>query len=336
MIKIKLFSRSGCHLCDEVVELLKKMESQYPHELEVIDIDQDPKLHKMYFEKIPIVHIGPYQLQAPITEDQLKITLSAATDREKHESAIEEASVNRQGIAASTITTADRISYWLSNHYLAIFNLVVFIYIGLPFLAPYLMKNNLERPASWIYNSYSIMCHQLAFRSLFFFGEQHVYPRESAGIPGLITYEDATGNDPNDLLLAREFAGNEAMGYKVALCERDVAIYGGLLVFGLLFAVTGRKIPALPWYLWILIGIVPIGLDGFSQLLSQLPIPAITLIFPYRESTPFLRYLTGFLFGFSTAWFGYPLVESSMRDTRQILDSKFKRINQQVSSTKSG
>jgi uncharacterized membrane protein len=331
MIKIKLFSRPGCHLCDDVVDILNKIKSTHPHDLEIIDIEQDIKLHKKFVEKIPVVHIGPYQLQAPITEDQLKITLSAALDREKHASAIEDASINRQGIASATITTADRISYWLSNHYLAIFNLVLLIYIGLPFLAPILMKNSQERVASWIYNGYSIMCHQLAFRSYFLFGEQRVYPRESAGIEGFITYEQATGNDPEDLLLAREFIGNEVMGYKVALCQRDIAIYIGLLSFGILFALTGRKIPPLPWFMWLLIGIAPMALDGFSQLVSQLPLPMIDLIFPYRESTPFLRYLTGFLFGFSTAWFGYPLVESSMRDTRQILAVKFKRNNQQKS-----
>lgn len=332
MLKIKLFSRPGCHLCDDVVQLLDTLKSNFPHELEIIDIDQDIKLQKKYLEKIPVVHIGPYQLQAPITEDQLKITLSAALDRDKHESAIEEASINRQGIASATITSADRTSYWLSNHYLAIFNLVVFLYIGLPFLAPILMKNQQQQIANWIYNGYSFMCHQLAFRSLFVFGEQYTYPRSSAGIEGLVTYEEATGNDPNDLLLAREFTGNEVMGYKVALCQRDIAIYLGLLFFGILFALTGRKIPPLPWYLWILIGIAPMALDGFSQLLSQLPLPAINSIFPYRESVPLLRYITGFMFGFSTAWFGYPLVESSMRDTRNILVAKFKRLDQRTNT----
>jgi uncharacterized membrane protein len=70
---------------------------------------------------------------------------------------------------------------------------------------------------------------------------------------------------------------------------------------------------------WILIGIVPIGLDGFSQLFSQ---PTLNLI-PLRESTPLLRVLTGFLFGSVTAWFGYPYVEESMIENRKFLDGKF-------------
>jgi len=58
-------------------------------------------------------------------------------------------------------------------------------------------------------------------------------------------------------------------------------------------------------------------------LFSQIPIQAIASVLPYRESTPFLRVLTGFLFGFGTAWFGLPYVEQSMRETRDLLDKRF-------------
>jgi hypothetical protein len=49
---------------------------------------------------------------------------------------------------------------------------------------------------------------------------------------------------------------------------------------------------------------------------------------PYRESTPFLRTLTGGLFGLTTAWFGYPYVEETMRDARELLTTKITRIQQ--------
>jgi uncharacterized membrane protein len=141
-----------------------------------------------------------------------------------------------------------------------------------------------------------------------------------------LTYGQATGlgesTDYKDLLAAGQYVGAPEPGYKVALCERDVAIYGGMLLFGLLFALTGRRIPVLPWYLWLLLGIAPIGLDGFSQLISQLPVDII----PFRESTPLLRVLTGGLFGVATAWFGYPMVEESMVTTRQVMGDKLARI----------
>ena len=188
------------------------------------------------------------------------------------------------------------------------------------------MKIGATGPASLIYRGYGLVCHQLAFRSFFLFGEQPIYPREAAGLDRWQSLSQVTGlsegSQPEDLLKARTYVGDEKVGYKIALCERDVAIYGSILLFGVLFAVTGRVLKPLPWYLWILIGIVPIGLDGLSQLMSQPPLN----FFPMRESTPLLRTLTGFLFGFTTAWFGYPMVEQAMADTRKLLGSKRARM----------
>jgi hypothetical protein len=36
--------------------------------------------------------------------------------------------------------------------------------------------------------------------------------------------------------------------------------------------------------------------------------------------------MTGLLFGIGTAWFGYPLVEATMRDSRSLLQAKAERI----------
>ena len=102
-----------------------------------------------------------------------------------------------------------------------------------------------------------------------------------------------------------------------------MAIYGAMFLFTLIFMFTGRRIKPLHWALWVLIAFGPIGLDGFSQIISQFEFAALSEILPYRESTPFLRTFTGFLFGFATAWFGIPYVEESMGETRQFFIKKF-------------
>jgi hypothetical protein len=84
---------------------------------------------------------------------------------------------------------------------------------------------------------------------------------------------------------------------------------------------------------WVLIGFGPIGLDGFSQLFSQMDWPWLASLIPYRESTPFLRVLTGALFGFTTAWFSFPFMEESMAETRQFFIKKFASIGQKDLST---
>ncbi len=318
MIDVTLYSRKDCHLCDIARSYLDELQSVIPHHVIEIDVDSDAKLRSTYGFNVPVVLVGPYKLSAPIEKRDLEISLRAVAQNIQQEAKLDQAIKEGSLTIPVRWTRSDTISLWLARHYLAIFNIFVFIYLGAAFLAPVLMKIGAATPATVLYKAYGFVCHQLAFRSWFLFGEQAVYPRAEAGMQGLISYQQATGLDGNDLLAARAFIGNAVLGYKVALCERDVAIYGGILLFGLIFGLTRRKIKSLHWILWVLIGILPIAIDGLSQLFSQPPLNFL----PVRESTPFLRTLTGFLFGFTTAWFGYPYVEASMSDNRKFLESK--------------
>jgi uncharacterized membrane protein len=331
MLKIILYSRQDCHLCEQVKADLIALQDRFPHQLTEIDVDSTPELRKAFGFEVPVVEIGPYTLKAPIAQHELALTLGAARDRQRHIAQLEQ---EAELTGSTQWTKADRFTHWLSNHYLALLNFLVLLYMGLPVLAPVLMNAGIPAPANVIYRLYSGVCHQLAFRSYFLFGEQTVYPRATAEMDGVLSLQQATGLDESGdsaaLLAARRYVGDDRVGYKVALCERDIFIYGAILVFGLVYGATGRKLPPLPWYLWVGIGMVPIGLDGLSQLLSQPPLNFL----PFRESTPFLRSLTGFLFGFTTAWFGYPMLEASMAEARQIMATKLRRISRQPASTR--
>jgi uncharacterized membrane protein len=310
---------------------LNSLREEIPHKLVEVDIDGNRDLQVAYGFDIPVVEVGPYQLKAPFNRQELKMTLGAARDRAEDIQNIDRQRYEAQLGRGWKITKSDQFSYWISNHYMLVFNFFVLLYLSLPFLAPIMMSAGLETPATLIYRGYGAMCHQFAFRSWFLFGEQPAYPRSAAGVEWLDTYENLIGLDADDQWAARRYTGEDGVGYKVALCQRDVAIYGGILIFGVLFAVTGRKIKSIPWYVWLLVGIVPIAVDGFSQIFSQPPlnlIPPMNLL-AYRESTPILRSLTGFLFGFTTAWFGYPLVEETMVDTRRYMATKFARVRAQ-------
>ena len=327
MLTITLYYRKGCTKCDEVRQDLMALQQTIPHHLVEVDIDEDAALKSTFDYSIPVVDVGPYRLRAPFSQQDLQIALSAAQDRQQHFEQAGDTKYQERLSRGHTLTSQDKFSNWFANHYMLIFNIAFLIYVGAPFLAPVLMKIGAPGPAKVIYTIYSPLCHQLAFRSWFLFGEQSAYPIALAGVPGLITFEQATGFSGTDVLDARAFLGNNVLGYKVAFCERDVAIYGSIFLFGLIFAATGRKLKSIPWYLWVIIGIVPIAIDGFSQLPSLLD-TALPAWVPIRESTPFLRTITGFLFGFMTAWYGYPLIEQSMLETRRLLVQKIAVVTQ--------
>lgn len=235
----------------------------------------------------------------------------------------------------------DRILYTFARRWLLFANLLVGLYVGLPLLAPVLMQAGLTTPARGIYTIYSPFCHQMASRSFFLFGDQIAYPRELAGssltpieayMPSVPEFAGASV-DPAQwetfLLPAREFVGNEQMGYKMALCERDMGIYMAVFVTGLLFAVFRRRfnIRPMPFWLFLLVGLLPIALDGFSQLFSQffvgLNLEFLAQLIPLRESTPFLRTITGVLFGFSLVWLIYPRLDEQMG---QIADDQARKL----------
>lgn len=318
MLTVTLYSRKNCHLCQQARADLASLQAEIPHRLVEIDIEDDPALHKKYLEKIPVLEVGPFHKEAPFTRQELAVTLGAARDRQ---AALQKLAAAGGGV--TRLDPGDRFSLWLARNYLWLVLILFVFYVGLPVLAPVLMKAGYTVPARVIYTAYSPLCHQLAFRSFFLFGEQPFYPRAAANVGGAQTYAQATGESEADLLAARRFLGNETVGYKIALCERDVAIYGAIVLFVILYGLSGRRIPPLHWALWLLIGLGPIGLDGFSQLFSQLNLSFLAQILPLRESTPSLRVITGGLFGFTTAWFGIPYMEESMRETRDLLMKKF-------------
>ncbi len=325
MLTVTLYTRENCQLCADVKKDLEDLKEEYPHRLVLLDIDKKG-LKQKYGEDVPVVEIGPYTIKAPFDQQTLRMTLGAAQDRAEHLGNIDDKAHRKRVDRGRNISALDRFFYWFSRHYMAVFNFFILFYVGLAFLAPIFMNFGLDGPAEVIYAVYSRLCHQLSFRSWFLFGEQIAYPLASAGVNGMMTYAEATGFDPLDFELAHTFVGSEALGYKIALCQRDVAIYGSILMFGLIFSLSGRRIKSIPFWIWVVVGMVPIGLDGISQLMGQMPFDLL----PYRESTPVVRALTGALFGFTTAWFGYPLVEETMEDTRSIMAKKFAVVNSRV------
>ncbi len=328
MLTVTLFSRKNCQLCEQARQDLNTLQQEIPHKLVEIDIESDEAILKAYLAEIPVVEAGPYRLKAPFDLPELRKTLGAARDRRSQLEKLSDPDYLRRTRRAGAMNGADKFSFWISRHYLWLIFFLFVLYVGLPILAPALMKANITTPARAIYTVYSPLCHQLGFRSIYLFGPQIFYPRAVAASEGMLTFEQATGVSENDLWAARQYLGSEEVGYKTALCARDVAIYGAIVLFIALYGLTGRRIKPLHWILWLLIGIVPVGLDGFSQLFSQLGVPFLSEIFPYRESTPFLRTFTGFLFGFATAWFGLPYVEESMQETRQLMAKKVRFIEE--------
>ncbi len=58
MTAVTLYTRPGCHLCDEAREVILSVQrSDGGFELREIDIDGDDELHARFLERIPVVEV---------------------------------------------------------------------------------------------------------------------------------------------------------------------------------------------------------------------------------------------------------------------------------------
>lgn len=62
MTTLTLYSRPGCHLCDDARAALQRLRSRFAFALEEVDITRDDALHRRYLERIPVIALDGEEL----------------------------------------------------------------------------------------------------------------------------------------------------------------------------------------------------------------------------------------------------------------------------------
>ena len=236
---------------------------------------------------------------------------------------------------------AHRAVYWLARHWIVAFAALASLYAGLPWLAPILMEAGWVAGARGIYAVYSTQCHQLPQRSYFLFGSQTMYTLEQI--------QAVAGPTENPLVL-RQFVGSADMGWKVAWSDRMVAMYTGVLAFGLLYWPLRRRIRPLPWWGFALLAL-PLAVDGATHFVSDfaglgqgfrdtnawlatLTGEALPLSFYVGDGlgsvNSWLRLSTGALFALGIIWLGLPYLNGTLEETAARIEGKLNRAGWRV------
>lgn len=63
MIQLTLYSRSYCHLCDDMLHALQAFQDAHQFQIQVVDVDQNPALVERYDELVPVL-LGQKPAQA--------------------------------------------------------------------------------------------------------------------------------------------------------------------------------------------------------------------------------------------------------------------------------
>jgi glutaredoxin len=59
---LTLYSRPGCHLCDDARAALERVRARAAFSLHEVNIETDAELHRRYLERIPVVTLGDEEL----------------------------------------------------------------------------------------------------------------------------------------------------------------------------------------------------------------------------------------------------------------------------------
>lgn len=80
MIRLTLYSRAGCHLCEEMRREVENLLGDLPHEWDVVDVDRDPELARRYGESIPILFVNGHlfaKIRLPRLSSRLRLVRAA-------------------------------------------------------------------------------------------------------------------------------------------------------------------------------------------------------------------------------------------------------------------
>lgn len=244
---------------------------------------------------------------------------------------MESAAVRRQ-------LRAVRTARWILDHWLFLFLVLFGIFNVLPFLAPVAMRLGWKPLGDLIYLLYVPLCHQMAQRSFFLFGNQLMYA------PGQLPLQ-LTGDLSANMLALKQFTGSANLGWKVAWSDRMVYMYSATWIAALVYAVLARHRPIRRFPIWLfLLLMLPMALDGGTHLISDLN---SGLFEGFRYSNAWLvqvtsgvlspsfytgdgmgsfnswmRFVSGLGFGVAIVGFLFPMLDREMRYNADLLRHK--------------
>jgi glutaredoxin len=91
-LHVRLYGRTGCHLCQDAAQLLNTLHTDYDFWVERVNIDEDPIIKEKLNDHIPVVTFnGVNRVQDPVTEEKLRRAFkkALAVEEKDHETAVE-------------------------------------------------------------------------------------------------------------------------------------------------------------------------------------------------------------------------------------------------------
>jgi uncharacterized membrane protein len=148
-----------------------------------------------------------------------------------------------------------------------LFLTIIWLYLGVAFLAPLAFHLGYNNVGVGINNFYENFCHQRVERSLYLFGEKPFYTVEE--LKELSAIPQTTTSNQFPEYYGHDLYGNSEIGYKVAICIRDIAMYGSLAIVSTFLYLLSKKKKINIGNTLIILLLLPMILDGLFQVFSE-------------------------------------------------------------------
>jgi glutaredoxin len=71
MRSVTVYSKPDCHLCEDAMASLRRLQAELAFELHELDITRDERLHRAYFERIPVIALDGEELCDYLVDETL-------------------------------------------------------------------------------------------------------------------------------------------------------------------------------------------------------------------------------------------------------------------------
>jgi glutaredoxin len=79
---VTLYTRAGCHLCEDAEAVLRELQPAAAFRLDLVDVDSDPELTRRYGVRVPVVAVdGVEEFELEVPADLLAQLLEERASR---------------------------------------------------------------------------------------------------------------------------------------------------------------------------------------------------------------------------------------------------------------
>ena len=82
--RVDFYTREGCHLCEDALELLRELQQEYNFEIHLIDISGSPELTELYGNDIPVATLDGHKILKHRADEKLLHRVLGEVSPQRH------------------------------------------------------------------------------------------------------------------------------------------------------------------------------------------------------------------------------------------------------------